>query len=209
MLITLEGGEGAGKSTQARLIIRELKKRRIRCLLTAEPGGTTIGKKIRKLLLDRTNAIMAPRAELLLYQADRAQHVNEKIRPALEAGYVVVSDRFFDSSVVYQGYCRKLGVDEVYDLSLFATGGLEPDLTFFLDLDPKVGFMRIRHRGSLDRLEREKIRFHQDVRRGFLGLARRCRGRMVVIDASASTEEVNGAILSTLERRLRALRKSR
>lgn len=206
MFISLEGGEGAGKSTQGRLIIRELKRRRIPCLLTQEPGGTAIGKKIRKLLLDRTHTILAPRAELLLYQADRAQHVAEKIRPALKAGYVVVSDRFFDSSVIYQGYCRGLGVEEVYSLSLFATDRLIPDVTFFLDLDPKIGFERIRRRRALDRLEREKIRFHQEVRRGFLGLAKKSRSRIVVVDASQPANGVNEVILSVLHLRLRGYR---
>lgn len=205
MLITLEGGEGAGKSTQARLLIRELKRRRIRCLLTQEPGGTTIGKKIRKLLLDRTHTILSPRAELLLYQADRAQHVAEKILPALKEGYIVISDRFFDSSVIYQGYCRGLGVSVVQDLSLFATAGFSPDLTFFLNLDPRQGLKRIHRRGSLDRLEREKIRFHQSVRQGFLSLAKKSRSRIQVIDASQSALVVHQRILTILETRMRRL----
>ena len=206
MLITLEGGEGAGKSTQARMIIRELQRRRVRCLLTQEPGGTLIGKKIRKLLLDRTHTILSPRTELLLYQADRAQHVDEKILPALKAGYVVVSDRFFDSSIIYQGFCREIGIDRVRALSLFATNGLEPDITYFLDLDPKVGFSRIRHRRSLDRLEREKIRFHQKVREGFLKLAKTFSKRIVIINAGQSTQGVNQDILKDLERRLKVKR---
>ncbi len=206
MFITLEGGEGAGKSTQARLIIRELKRRRIPCLLTQEPGGTAIGRKIRKLLLDRTNTILDPRAELLLYQADRAQHVAEKIRPALAAGYVVVSDRFFDSSVIYQGHCRGLGVDTIHSLSLFATDKLIPNVTFFLDLDPQVGLERIRRRRTLDRLEREKIRFHREVRKGFLSLVRRSRSRIVIVDAAEPTAIVNRTILAILEKRLRHYR---
>lgn len=206
LFITLEGGEGVGKSTQARLIIRDLKKRRIPCLLTGEPGGTPIGRKIRKILLDRTHTILSPRAELLLYQADRAQHVAEKILPGLSNGHVVVSDRFFDSSVIYQGFCRRLGVDTVHSLSLFATGGLVPDVTFYLDLDPRIGFSRIRHRRVLDRLEREKIRFHKEVRKGFLVLAKQLRSRIVVVDANQPPEGVNQLILATLERRLRSKR---
>jgi dTMP kinase len=215
-LITFEGGEGAGKSTQIRHLVQWLGKKRIPHILTLEPGGTRIGRGIRDLLLNPENKHLSNRAELLLYQADRAQHTDEIVLPALSAGKTVVSDRFFDSSVVYQGICRGLGLDWTLDLSRYATGGISPDLTLVLDIPPEKGLARVRkrfvsdpklkgkrRRVKLDRLEREKLDFHTKVRKGFLQLARRFPSRIKVIDALMPEEEVRAAIEKLVGRKLK------
>jgi len=182
--IVFEGGEGTGKSTQMALLVRWLKQQRVSVLVTLEPGGTKIGSQIRKILLNHHFDHLSSRAELFLYQADRAQHVDEVIVPALKAGKIVISDRFSDSSLVYQGMCRGLGVEWTGQLNQFATGGLLPDLVIILDVAEKIAFRRLQKRKTLDRLEREKKAFHRKVRRGFLELARKYPKRFAVVDTA-------------------------
>ncbi len=185
--ITLEGVEGSGKSTQASRLAEAFGPDAV---LTQEPGGTDLGRSVRRLLLEKKSAAVSPRAELLLYFADRAQHVAEVIRPALDADRVVVCDRFTDSSLAYQGHGRGLPVEEIRAVAQAATGGLIPDLTLLFDLPIRVGLERARNRGAHDRLESEARAFHERVRAGYLELASAERERWVVIDAGAESEVV-------------------
>jgi len=192
----LEGGEGAGKSTQARRLAEAIEGRGYEVVVTFEPGATTVGKRLREVLLDKANTHLDPRTEALLYAADRAQHVAEVIRPALERGAVVISDRYIDSSVAYQAGGRGLPEHEVRRLSRWATSGLLPDLTMLLDVDPADGLARTT--GPGDRLEAEAIQFHQRVRESFLDLARRRRSRYLVVNADASADQVHEQVLAAV-----------
>lgn len=200
--ISFEGGEGAGKSTQIRHLVSFFKKHKIPVELTLEPGGTQIGQKIRELLLDPKNTALTHRAELLLYLADRAQHVEELIIPALKAGKVVITDRYADSSNVYQGICRKLGLEQTLELNDYATQGIYPDIALVLDLPVKMGFARMRQR-VLDRMEKEKSSFHEQVRKGFLHLSRKYPKRIQVIDAAQTENEVRAEIENLVVNRIR------
>ena len=191
--ISFEGGEGAGKSTQIRYLVDYFKAHKIPVVLTLEPGGTKIGEKIRELLLNPNHSELRPRAELLLYLADRAQHVEECILPALKAGKVVITDRYADSSNVYQGLCRNLGLEWTMALNDYATQGLYPDIALVLDLPVKLGFSRMKQR-VLDRMEREKSSFHNKVRRGFLYLSQKYPKRIQAVNAALSQEEVRAEI---------------
>lgn len=202
-LLTLEGGEGAGKSTQIRALTAWLRDLRLPHEITRQPGGSKLGQNIRRMVLNSATGSVSPRAELLLYEADRAQHVEAYLRPALAAGKIILSDRFADSSTVYQGMCRGLGMAWTEKLNLFATGGLQPDLTIVLDVPVDTGRARLGRRGrGLDRIEREKKAFHEKVRRGFLTLARRNPARVKVIQGTLPPEEVTRQILSHLRPRL-------
>jgi len=194
LFIAFEGGEGAGKSTQARRLAEALTARGYDVVLTFEPGGTELGRQIRALLLDKNSSDMTARTEAMLYAADRAQHVGEVIRPALERGAVVITDRYVDSSLAYQGGGRELDVAEVRRLSQWATDGLSPDLTVLLDIDPEVGLRRAT--GPGDRLEDEELAFHQRVREAFLAIARHGRDRYLIVDVSAEgADEVHARLL--------------
>jgi dTMP kinase len=194
LFITLEGGDGAGKSTQAALLESWLQESGHPVVRTREPGGTDLGVEIRAMVLHRRGHI-APRAEALLYAADRAHHVATVVRPALERGDVVLQDRYLDSSVAYQGAGRILGADEVRSLSLWATDGLLPDLTVLLDLDEASGRERLdRSRTQYDRLEAEAAEFHGRVRSAFLALAEAEPARFLVLDASLPVDEIAGAV---------------
>lgn len=182
VFIAIEGGDGAGKSTQARLLAGRLREAGHEVVLTYEPGDTRIGPDVRRLVLDVASEGLDPRAEALLYAADRAEHVAALIRPALERGAVVITDRYIDSSIAYQGVGRDLGVDEIAALSAFATGGLLPDLTVVLDVPEDVRRPRIAGLG--DRLEREAAEFHETVRQAYLDRASADPGRYLVVDAS-------------------------
>ena len=199
LFIALEGGEGAGKTTQARMLAIWLREQGFDVVTTREPGATKVGMRLRALLLDTAHAGMSPRAEALMYAADRAQHVAEVISPALERGAVVITDRYVDSSLAYQGAARGLRLEDVAWLSRWATGGLMPDLTILLDLPPRDGLGR--RTRSMDRLEAEPSEFHERVRAGFLGLARREPERYLVLDATRPPDELTAEI----EDRLRDL----
>lgn len=186
-LIAFEGGEGCGKSTQAALLAG-----RLGAVLTREPGGTAVGERVRALVLDAGVARLEPRAEALLMAAARAQHVAEVVRPALDAGRDVVTDRFSDSSLAYQGYGRGLALDELAELSEWATGRLWPDVVVLLDVPPEVARARRPPSGSAgaDRFEGEDASFHARVAAGFLALAAAHPGRWRVVDGSGSPAEV-------------------
>jgi dTMP kinase len=192
LLLALEGGEGAGKSTQARLLAIWLREQGYDVVATHEPGATKVGMRLRALLLDTAHTGLSPRAETLMYAADRAEHVASVIRPALERGSIVVTDRYVDSSLAYQGAGRRLPVGEVAGMNRWATGGLVPDLTMLLDLPPIEGLMR-RER-SADRLEAEPAEFHQRVRSGFLALADAEPERYLVLDATRPPAEISREI---------------
>lgn len=201
-LISVEGGDGSGKSTQMQKIEAYLTQRGRQVLRTREPGGTPVAEKIRTLILDPENAALTGKAEMLLYAAARAQHLEEKILPALAAGQVVLTDRFTDSSIAYQAYGRGLG-EMVAAVNRIATGGKEPDLTIFLDLSPQAGIARKgRQAGHTpDRLEREAAAFHERVYTGYLALARENPARIAVIDADRPPEAVFAEIKKQLDRR--------
>lgn len=196
MFITFEGIDGVGKSTQLDLLQSWLQERGHEVVRTLEPGGTELGQEIRHLLLHRKGDV-APRAEALLYAADRAHHVATKIRPALSEGKVVLSDRYFDSSVAYQGAARELDVEEVRSISLWAVNNLLPDLTVLLDLDAEAAMVRRSSTGTEpDRLEREKVDFFVRAREQYLALA--VEPRFLVIDANKSVDEIQELIRARL-----------
>jgi len=207
VLIAFEGGEGAGKSTQISTLETRLRDAGRSVTRTREPGGSPIGARIRSLLLDPDSGDIDPRTEALLYAADRAQHAATVLWPALQAGQVVITDRYMDSSAVYQGYGRGLGLDPVKNLSLWATRDLRPDLTIVLDLDPAVGLRRASATefGGADRMELAGLDFHRTVREGFLALAAADPAHYAVIDASRPVESVAlsvwDAVADTLARR--------
>jgi dTMP kinase len=188
LLIAFEGGEGSGKTTQARLVAIWLRELGYDVEKTHEPGATKIGMRLRALLLDTSHTGMSPRAEALMYAADRAEHVASVIAPALARGAVVITDRYVDSSLAYQGAGRNLAVDEIARFNRWATGGRIPDLTILLDMDPMAGLSR--RARSADRLEAEPADFHLRVRAGFLALARAEPARYLVLDADRPPAEI-------------------
>jgi dTMP kinase len=187
VFIALEGGDGAGKSTQARLLCEWLESLGHTVVVTREPGGTEFGRTVRELVLHGDH--VAPRAEALLFAADRAHHVETKIRPALGRGEVVITDRYMDSSIAYQGAGRDLGVEEVRELNLWATGGLVPDITVLVDLPAEIG--RARRHGVHDRLESESAHFHGAVRELFLTLAGADPDRYLVVDGELAPGRIH------------------
>jgi len=199
VFITLEGGEGVGKTTQQALLAERLQREGYACVSTREPGGTALGEALRELLLHGDP--LTPLAEMLLYAADRAEHVNKVIAPALAVGQVVICDRFTDSTLAYQGYGRGLNLEQIRQLNHLATGGLQPQLTLWLDLAPEVGLARSR---LGDKLEQEHLEFHRRVYRGFQALAAAEPQRIVRIDAGGSPLEVAARIWSVVKPRLLA-----
>jgi len=199
LLIAFEGGEGSGKTTQARLVAIWLRELGYDVVATHEPGATKIGMRLRALLLDTAHGGMSPRAEALMYAADRAEHTDSVIAPALERGAVVITDRYVDSSLAYQGAGRSLPVEEISRFNAWATGGRTPDLTILLDMDPVAGLSR--RARSADRLEAEPAEFHHRVRAGFQALARAEPGRYLVLDADRPQDEIT----RTIEDRIRGL----
>ena len=180
--IVLDGADGCGKTTQAKLLAEALQRRGVEAILTHEPGGTPAGERIRDVLLSPATGDLNPLTEALLFCADRAQHVLEVVRPALEAGQIVISDRYSSSTTVYQGHAGGVGAETVETLNRIATHGLQPDLLIVLDLDPMVGLRR--KRGDLaDRIERKSLDFHRRVREGFIAYAESLGPRAVVLDA--------------------------
>jgi dTMP kinase len=209
MFITFEGIEGSGKTTQIKLLVSALRAKGFDCVPTREPGATEIGKKIRAILLDSNHTAMLPITELLLYEADRAQHVREVIEPALAAKKVVVSDRFFDATTVYQGYARGYDLKAIEQMHRMVLGQLKPDLTIVLDLPVDLGleraWERIRNQGgrlSEDRFEKEDLVFHEKVREGYLTLAALEPERFRVIDASGEQDMVHKDVVEVVLNRL-------
>lgn len=205
MFITFEGGEGAGKSTAIKRIVEKLTEEGYEIVLTREPGGTPIAEEIRNVILDRKNTNMDPRTEALLYAASRRQHLVEKVIPALKEGKLVLCDRFLDSSLAYQGGARGLGIDNVYNMNLFATEGMLPDLTILFDIEPELGLARIaaNSQREVNRLDVEKMAFHKAVRQGFHDLAKKFPERFYIVDASKTPDEVFNDAIAEIERRLK------
>lgn len=202
-LITFEGGEGAGKSTQLQVLAERLRALGQTVCLTRQPGGTPHGRRIRELILQSVDDDqLSARAELFLYLADRAQHVDTVIRPALARCEMVLCDRYTDSTLAYQGYGRQLDIAELKLLNDRATGALQPDLVFWLDLSPELGRQRILGRQVLDRLETEALSFHQRVRAGYAALAAESPQRWVCIDAAQAPEQVSAQIWGVVAQRL-------
>lgn len=204
MFITLEGPEGSGKTTAVKTAVQKLQELGYEIVQTREPGGTPIAEQIRNVILDKANTAMDPRTEALLYAASRRQHLVEKVWPAIKEGKIVICDRYLDSSLAYQGGARDLGVDNVLNINMFATEGTWPDLTLLFDLDPTVGLARIAKNAQreVNRLDLEKLEFHNKVRQTFLDLSKRYPERFVVIDASKSQEEVAQATMNAILARL-------
>ncbi|MBN1976964.1 MAG: dTMP kinase [Anaerolineae bacterium] len=203
MFITFEGPEGSGKTTQIPLLVDWLCAQGYEVELTREPGGTDIGNQIRDVLHDPVNAAMDATAEILLYSADRAQHVAQLIRPALAAGRVVISDRYYDSTLAYQGYGRGLDLGMLCAITAFATGGLKPDLTLYLDIAPEEGLRRRQAGGEeWNRLDAETLDFHRRVQAGYMALMAQEPERWAVIDAARSVEEVQEEIRARVGTRL-------
>ena len=198
LFITFEGGEGAGKTTLIEEIEKTFRKKGHSVLKTREPGGTKLGEEIRSLLLEHKEPI-SPFSELCLFLASRAQHIQEVIRPALKKGKVVLCDRFNDSSIAYQGAARGLGVREVKKFCKFISEDLKPELTFYLDLDPKVGLKRASNIGAHDRIESEAIEFHKKIRSAFLRIHRNEPKRFMIVDASLSPHTVFQTAMKTID----------
>lgn len=196
VFLCFEGGEGAGKTTQSRLLDEWLTERGENVLLTREPGGTEVGAELRRILLDPATGDISPRTEALVYAADKAEHVDHLVLPALTRGEVVITDRYVDSSLAYQGAGRALEVSELEPVLRWATRGLRPHLTIVLDLAPQAGLGRFEER---DRIEAEGIEFHQRVREGFLALAAADPEHYLVLDARAEVAEIHAAIRARVE----------
>ncbi len=206
MFITLEGIEGSGKSTQILHIFNFLNKLGLKCVMTREPGGTRIGRKIRSILLDPESSAMNPAAELLLYTADRVQHIQEIILPMIEGGGIVICDRYFDATLAYQGVARGLDMTLILDLHKLICRNLKPDMTFLLDLAPDTGLPRawkqLKSGSRTDtesRFENETLAFHERVRAGYLAIAEKEPERFRIIDASKSENQVQAQITRVLE----------
>jgi len=202
-LIAFEGGEGAGKTTQIKLVrewLRGCIREDVPLIVTREPGGTPLGEEIRALLLGEQSP--HSRTELLLYAADRAQHVEEMLKPQLARGAIILCDRYVDSTVAYQGYGRGLDLNLIDRLNQIATGGLESDLTFWLKVDVEIGLQRVQQRGARDRLERADLDFHRRVQQGFAALAKAYPHRIVPIAANSPAAEVQGQIRDVLTQKL-------
>ena len=204
MFITLEGPEGSGKTTAVEAAVKKLQEMGYEIVRTREPGGTPISEQIRNVILDKGNTAMDGRTEALLYAASRRQHLVEKVWPALKEGKIVICDRYLDSSLAYQGGARGLGIDEILNINLFATENTWPDLTLLFDIQPEIGLARINANANreVNRLDLEKLDFHNKVRESFLLLAKRFPERFVIIDASQDRESVAKATMEAILSRL-------
>lgn len=201
--LTVEGGDGSGKSTVAVALAAALKKRNYDLLHTREPGGTPLSEHIRKLLLEPPSSItISEKSELLLYLAARVEHLDEVLLPALRQGKIVLCERFNDSTIAYQGCARHLGMGYVEELCTLACSGVEPDLTLFLDIAPELGLARVKKERGADRLEREDLQFHHEVRQGYLHLADKYPQRISILDAEQPLEMVIDRALVIVEERL-------
>jgi dTMP kinase len=196
VFVCFEGGEGAGKSTQAQALATSLVERGFRTLLTFEPGDTPVGKEVRRIVLDPATGELSDRTEVLLYAADKAEHVDTVVLPALARGEVVITDRYVDSALAYQGAGRTLAADEVERVARWATGDLRPHLTVVLDVDPQHGFGRFAER---DRIEGQSAEFHQRVRAAFVAMAAADPDHYLVLDAGRSAAEIADEVLARVE----------
>ena len=199
IFISMEGPDGSGKSTQLELIKKYLEEKGYEIIITREPGGTRISEAVREIILNKEYTEMGYMTEALLYASARAQLVTEVIKPAIESGKAVISDRFVDSSAVYQGMARGLGVENVYKINEFAIQGMMPDLTIHLDLPAKVGISRKKDQKELDRMEMEALDFHEKVAEGYRKLASLAPDRIYTIDATQSIETINKLIIEKIE----------
>lgn len=190
LFLTIEGCEGSGKTTACRNVIEKLTADGYEVVYTREPGGSDIAEQIRNIILDVNNTAMEARTEALLYAASRRQHLVEKVIPALEAGKIVICDRFVDSSLVYQGIARGIGVDEVYQMNRFAIADTMPDMTIYFAIEAEVGLSRIKSRDEINRLDKENLDFHKKVQHGYEGLCKQFPERIKVVDASNDPETV-------------------
>lgn len=204
LFIVFEGGEGTGKTTAIDSIYNWIIENKFKCIKTREPGGIKISEQIRQVILDIENKSMDSRTEALLYAAARRQHLVEKVIPALEEGTIVLCDRFIDSSLVYQGYARNLGIEEVMSINKFAIGEYMPDLSILFDLDPKIGLERININKDreINRLDLEKLDFHEKVRAGYNAVYENNKDRIVKIDAEQSKENVINEIKNILKSKI-------
>ena len=204
IFVTFEGGEGVGKTSVINELVKKFDEDGISYLVTREPGGSKIAEDIRNVILDKNNTEMDPRTEALLYAASRRQHLVEKVLPALNEGKIVLSDRYIDSSLAYQGYARDIGIDEVLSVNLFATDGVMPDITFLFELDPEVGLQRIAANSNreVNRLDLEQLPFHKKVYEGYQILKYRYPERIIPIDASQSVKEECDEIYTILKERI-------
>ena len=200
-LITFEGIDGSGKTLQLQMVADYLAGEQVDFIATREPGGTSLGRRIRDAILDAESSGVEPLAELLLYAADRAQHVRQVVRPALARGSVVLSDRFYDATTAFQGYGRRFDLTLITHLNDLATGGLKPDLTLIFDLDVEEALARVKHRSHVatpDRLDREPREFHESVRQGYLDIARNQPERVHVISAGAPPRQIFTQIIQII-----------
>lgn len=203
LFLSFEGGEGAGKSTQIQRLATWLQEQQHKVLVTRQPGGTGYGQRIREVILaPNATEQLSERAELFLYLADRAHHVDTMVRPALAAGQIVLCDRYTDSTLAYQGYGRGLDLAEIKQLNALATGNLQPDRTFWFDVDPELGHERIQGRAELDRLEAEALDFHQRVRSGYAALAAAEPQRWRRLDAAQDRDSLTQELFALVHKLL-------
>lgn len=196
MFITFEGGEGSGKTTLIKAVHTYLEEKGLKTYITREPGGSLIAESIRHIILDNKNTKLSPKTEALLFSASRAQHLDEIILPKLEAGYIVLCDRYLDSSLAYQGYARNLGIDVILKINHYAVEHL-PNYTLYIDADPEQGLQRAISRGGANRLDNESLAFHKRVREGYLMLAKQYKDRIITIDGNC---DIDTLIQRTLEK---------
>ncbi|MFA5719456.1 MAG: dTMP kinase [Acholeplasmataceae bacterium] len=198
MFITFEGGEGSGKTTIIRAVNTYLKEKGLKVYVTREPGGSLIAEDIRHIILDNKNTALSPKTEALLFAASRAQHLDEIILPKLEKGYIVLCDRYLDSSLAYQGYARNLGIDAVLKVNHYAVEHL-PNYTIYIDSDPEKGLQRAISRGGANRLDHESLAFHRKVREGYLLLAKTYSDRFIVVDGNCNIDTLTKRTLDKIK----------
>ena len=202
LFITFEGCEGSGKTTVSKYLYNRLKEEGYDVIYSREPGGVDIAEQIRSVILNVRNTAMDPRTEALLYAASRRQHLAEIVLPALKAGKIVLCDRFVDSSLVYQGYARGIGIDKVWELNQFAIDDCMPDLTLYYDVDVETGLSRVRSRGEMNRLDSENVEFHRSVRKAYQMIAEKYPERIVTIDSNRPLREVEEESYTLLKNRI-------
>jgi len=204
MFITFEGLDFSGKSTQAKLLHEYLQDKKVKSVLLREPGGTKISEKIRNIILDRENSEMIPLTEFLLFSSSRAQLVSQVIKPNLEKNFIVICDRYYDSSEAYQGFGGKVNIKRIESVNDFATGGLKPDITFFIDISPSEAFIRAESRNNVkDRIENKELSYYNKVYKGFKEIADKNRKRVVVIDGRKSIEEIHSLVINNVNKKIK------